>query len=103
MFVCLQLYLLFIVVIVYFIRYATIKQIQEFIVGIFKLKSEEVRLWEMGDDETPILLEEEEKSLEELGYTDKQRILIEIRNKDNSWPEEVNKQINKQTYLLPHL
>eukprot|EP00800_Vazella_pourtalesii_P019812 TRINITY_DN687_c0_g1_i4.p1 TRINITY_DN687_c0_g1~~TRINITY_DN687_c0_g1_i4.p1 ORF type:complete len:1290 (+),score=322.70 TRINITY_DN687_c0_g1_i4:294-4163(+) len=72
-----------------FSRYATIKQIQEFIVGIFKLKSEEVRLWEMGDDETPILLEEEEKSLEELGYTDKQRILIEIRNKDNSWPEEV--------------
>ena len=64
--------------------------------SIFKLKSEEVRLWDMGELETPVLLEEEDKSLEELGYTDKQRILIEIRNKDNSWPEEVNKQTNKQ-------
>ncbi|KAI6646793.1 Ubiquitin carboxyl-terminal hydrolase 32-like [Oopsacas minuta] len=72
-----------------FSRYATIKLIQEFIVGIFKLKQDEVRLWDLSDEETPVLLEEEDKNLEELNYRDKHKILIEIRNKDNSWPEEV--------------
>ena len=74
---------------IHLFRYATIKQIQDFILVIFKLKTEELRLWDLEDEETPILLEEEDKTLEELGYTDRKKVLIEIRNKDNSWPEEV--------------
>lgn len=35
------------------------------------------------------LLEEETKTLSELGITDGHRLLIEVRNKDLTWPEEL--------------
>lgn len=36
------------------------------------------------------ILEEEDSTLEELGILDEDQILIEVRNKDLTWPEEMN-------------
>lgn len=36
-----------------------------------------------------MLIEEEEATLEELGVCDEDQILIEVRNKDLTWPEEI--------------
>lgn len=36
------------------------------------------------------ILEEEDLTLEELGILDEDQILIEVRNKDLTWPEEMN-------------
>lgn len=36
------------------------------------------------------ILEEEESTLDELGILDEDQILIEVRNKDLTWPEELS-------------
>jgi hypothetical protein len=36
-----------------------------------------------------VLLEEEEPTLEELGVQDDDAVLLEVRNKDLTWPEEM--------------
>jgi ubiquitin carboxyl-terminal hydrolase 6/32 len=36
-----------------------------------------------------VLLEEEELTLEALGIEDDSQILLEVRNKDLTWPEEM--------------
>lgn len=36
-----------------------------------------------------VLIEEEEATLEDLGVCDEDQLLIEIRNKDLTWPEEM--------------
>lgn len=36
------------------------------------------------------ILEEEDSTLEELGILDEDQILIEVRNKDLTWPEELS-------------
>lgn len=36
-----------------------------------------------------LLMEEEEATLEDLGVCDEDQLLIEIRNKDQTWPEEI--------------
>lgn len=36
-----------------------------------------------------VLIEDEEQTLEELGVCDEDQIIIEIRNKDLTWPEEI--------------
>lgn len=36
-----------------------------------------------------ILIEDEDQTLEELGVCDEDQIIIEIRNKDLTWPEEI--------------
>lgn len=56
-----------------------------------------------------VLIEDEDQTLEELGVCDEDQIIIEIRNKDLTWPEEIGSlSINsgdkcKQCkYLLPY-
>lgn len=36
-----------------------------------------------------VLIEDEDQTLEELGVCDEDQIIIEIRNKDLTWPEEI--------------
>lgn len=87
-----------------FSRLATVKQVEEFLCQRLKLKSEDVRLWHIcvnnsssntnssllsQANEVPILLEEEHLTLQELSMNDNDQILLEIRNKDLTWPEEL--------------
>lgn len=74
-----------------FSRLATIKQVTEFLCIRLKLKPETVRLWHIPQniEASYILLEDESLSLEELGIIDDDQILLELRNKDLTWPEEI--------------
>ncbi|XP_053671807.1 ubiquitin carboxyl-terminal hydrolase 32 [Anopheles nili] len=77
-----------------FSRLATVKQVAEFLCQRLKLKSEDIRLWHLvptptGISEFPYLLEEDHLTLHELSIADNDQILLEIRNKDLTWPEEL--------------
>uniref|UniRef100_A0A182PRW5 ubiquitinyl hydrolase 1 n=1 Tax=Anopheles epiroticus TaxID=199890 RepID=A0A182PRW5_9DIPT len=77
-----------------FSRLATVKQVAEFLCQRLKLKPEDIRLWHLvptptGISEFPYLLEEEQLTLHELSIGDNDQILLEIRNKDLTWPEEL--------------
>ncbi|XP_053661152.1 ubiquitin carboxyl-terminal hydrolase 32 [Anopheles marshallii] len=77
-----------------FSRLATIKQVAEFLCQRLKLKPEDIRLWHLvptptGISEFPYLLEEDQLTLHELSIGDTDQILLEIRNKDLTWPEEL--------------
>lgn len=67
-----------------FSRLATIKQVAEFLCQRLKLKFEDIRLWHES-----CLLEEEQPTLHELMISDNDQFLLEIRNKDLTWPEEL--------------
>lgn len=73
-----------------FSRLATVKQVNDFLCQRLKLKYEDVRLWHiysMGD--VTCLLEEDNLTLQELLIADNDQFLLEIRNKDLTWPEEL--------------
>lgn len=73
-----------------FSRLATVKQVGEFLCARLKLKQDTIRLWHMGlNGDAPYLLEDEPLTLEELNFSDNDQILLEIRNKDLTWPEEL--------------
>lgn len=73
-----------------FSRLATVKQVGEFLCARLKLKQDTIRLWHMGQNgDAPYLLEDEPLTLEELNFLDNDQILLEIRNKDLTWPEEL--------------
>lgn len=79
-----------------FSRLATIRQVGDFLCQRLKLRPEDVRVWHVGGTATqgtqldaPYLLEDEHLTLEELSITDNDQILLEIRNKDLTWPEEL--------------
>lgn len=46
------------------------------------------------------LLEEESSTLEDAGIQDLSQVLLEVRNKDLSWPEEMNQISRNSSYLL---
>uniref|UniRef100_A0A8W7PLD4 ubiquitinyl hydrolase 1 n=1 Tax=Anopheles coluzzii TaxID=1518534 RepID=A0A8W7PLD4_ANOCL len=75
-------------------RLATVKQVAEFLCQRLKLKPEDIRLWHLvptptGISEFPYLLEEDHLTLHELSIGDNDQVLLEIRNKDLTWPEEL--------------
>lgn len=73
-----------------FSRLETIKQVGDFLCQHLQLKAEDVRLWHLYNmAEIPCLLEEETLTLQELEINDNDQILLEIRNKDLTWPEEL--------------
>lgn len=94
-----------------FSRLATLKQVAEFLCQRLKLKVEDVRLWHIISpsnsvstssslvatsisssnqaNDVSILLEEEQMTLQEILINDNDQILLEIRNKDLTWPEEL--------------
>ncbi|XP_039429605.1 ubiquitin carboxyl-terminal hydrolase 32 isoform X3 [Culex pipiens pallens] len=77
-----------------FSRLATVKQVAEFLCQRLKLRVEDIRLWHLvptptGVTEFPYLLEEDILTLQELSISDNDQLLLEIRNKDLTWPEEL--------------
>lgn len=77
-----------------FSRLATVKQVAEFLCQRLKLRVEDIRLWHLvptptGVTEFPYLLEEDNLTLQELSISDNDQLLLEIRNKDLTWPEEL--------------
>ncbi|XP_055612922.1 ubiquitin carboxyl-terminal hydrolase 32 [Uranotaenia lowii] len=77
-----------------FSRLATVKQVAEFLCQRLKLRVEDIRLWHLVPTassvaEFPYLLEEDNLSLQDLSIADNDQLLLEIRNKDLTWPEEL--------------
>lgn len=77
-----------------FSRLATVRQVGEFLCDQLRLKPEDIRLWHVPPssatlDNSAILLEEDAMCLKELLIRDNDQLLLEIRNKDLTWPEEL--------------
>lgn len=70
-----------------FSRLSNVRQVTEFLCARLGLRVEDVRLWHVKD--TTVLLEDENATLQELGIVDNDQILLEVRNKDLTWPEEL--------------
>lgn len=73
-----------------FSRLSTVKQVGDFMCQHLKLKFEDLRLWHVYNlGENACLLEEDSLTLQDLAISDNDQILLEIRNKDLTWPEEL--------------
>ncbi|XP_068086711.1 ubiquitin carboxyl-terminal hydrolase 32 [Anabrus simplex] len=72
-----------------FSRMATVKQVYDFLCTRLRIRPEDMRLWHYRDENNMLLIEDEEPTLEELGIIDEDQLLIEVRNKDLTWPEEM--------------
>ncbi|XP_031330548.1 ubiquitin carboxyl-terminal hydrolase 32-like isoform X2 [Photinus pyralis] len=70
-----------------FSRLANVRQVIEFLSLRLGLRIEDVRLWHVRDN--TILLEDEVATLQDLGIQDGDQLLLEVRNKDLTWPEEL--------------
>ncbi|XP_014674736.1 PREDICTED: ubiquitin carboxyl-terminal hydrolase 32-like [Priapulus caudatus] len=73
-----------------FSRWTSVRQLYEFLCSRLRIRYEDMRLWKFMDENTMELLEEEEVNLVDLEIDDNQQILIEVRNKDLTWPEELS-------------
>lgn len=73
-----------------FSRLASVKQVGEFLCQYLKLKMEDVRLWHVFNlEDSAGLLEEENLTLQDLAISDNDQVLLEVRSKDLTWPEEL--------------
>ncbi|XP_061538525.1 ubiquitin carboxyl-terminal hydrolase 32 isoform X5 [Phycodurus eques] len=73
-----------------FSRKASIKDIHLFVSHRLRIKEETIRLWLYNSENYLTLLDDEDHTLESLQIQDEQQLVIEIRNKDMSWPEEMS-------------
>ncbi|XP_031572210.1 ubiquitin carboxyl-terminal hydrolase 32-like [Actinia tenebrosa] len=73
-----------------FSRMNTLQQVLEYTSGRLRIRAEDLRLWIMETDNSLTLLEDEAKTLEQLGISDNMALLLEVRNRDMSWPEEMS-------------
>ncbi|XP_069471171.1 ubiquitin carboxyl-terminal hydrolase 32 isoform X2 [Ambystoma mexicanum] len=73
-----------------FSRMQTIKVIHEYLSQRLRIKEEDMRLWLYNSENYLTLLDDEDHMLEYLKIQDEQHIVIEVRNKDMSWPEEMS-------------
>ncbi|KAH8268808.1 hypothetical protein KR018_007576 [Drosophila ironensis] len=81
-----------------FSHLATIRQVGEFLCEQLRLKAEDIRLWHVPHpDNGAILLEEDAMCLKELLIRDNDQLLLEIRNKDLTWPEELGSLASAQS------
>lgn len=72
-----------------FSRMATIKEVYDFLSQRLRIRPEDMRLWHFKDENNMNVLEDEGASLEDLEIKDEDQLLIEVRNKDLTWPEEM--------------
>ncbi|XP_049824907.1 ubiquitin carboxyl-terminal hydrolase 32 isoform X2 [Aethina tumida] len=70
-----------------FSRLATVQQVADFLCARLALRTEDARLWHLRDHAS--LLDDDNATLQDLGFRDSDQILIEVRNKDLTWPEEM--------------
>ncbi|KAM4627447.1 ubiquitin carboxyl-terminal hydrolase 32 isoform 1-T1 [Polymixia lowei] len=73
-----------------FSRVATIKDIHLYLSQRLRIKEEDMRLWLYNSENYLTLLDDEDHTLENLKIQDEQHLVIEVRNKDMSWPEEMS-------------
>ncbi|XP_062341331.1 ubiquitin carboxyl-terminal hydrolase 32-like isoform X2 [Osmerus eperlanus] len=73
-----------------FSRVGTIKDIHEYLAQRLRIKEEDMRLWIYNSENYLTLLDDEDHTLEGLKVPDEQYMVIEVRNKDMSWPEEMS-------------
>ncbi|KAL2096161.1 hypothetical protein ACEWY4_008309 [Coilia grayii] len=73
-----------------FSRMSTIKDIHEYLSQRLRIKDEDMRLWLYNSENYLTLLDDEDHTLESLKIQDEQHLVIEVRNKDMSWPEEMS-------------
>ncbi|XP_072379109.1 ubiquitin carboxyl-terminal hydrolase 32-like isoform X1 [Diabrotica undecimpunctata] len=71
-----------------FSRLATVQQVTDFLCHRLSLRLEDARLWWLREHAAS-LLDDENATLEELGIMDADQVLLEVRNKDQTWPEEL--------------
>ncbi|XP_026740853.1 ubiquitin carboxyl-terminal hydrolase 32-like isoform X3 [Trichoplusia ni] len=70
-----------------FSRLATVKQVCEFLCAALGLAREDMRLWSLGS--AAVLLDDERPTLQALRLGERARLLLELRNPDLTWPEEI--------------
>ena len=74
-----------------FSKRTAIGQIDEFLCSRLNVKHEDLRLWlYRGDENSMLILDSENTTLEEVGCVDDDAILAEIRSRDGTWPEEIS-------------
>ncbi|KAM9852934.1 ubiquitin carboxyl-terminal hydrolase 32 [Aulostomus maculatus] len=73
-----------------FSRMATIKDIHLYLSQRLRIKEEDMRLWLYNSENYLTLLDDEDHTLESLKIQEEQQLVIEVRNKDMSWPEEMS-------------
>ncbi|XP_008306895.1 ubiquitin carboxyl-terminal hydrolase 32 isoform X3 [Cynoglossus semilaevis] len=73
-----------------FSRMGTIKDIHYYLSQRLRIKEEDMRLWLYNSENYLTLLDDEDHTLESLKIQDEQQLVIEVRNKDMSWPEEMS-------------
>ncbi len=56
----------------------------------FNVKVEDLRLWHFKDDSHMRLLVDANAVLEEIGIREDDTILVEVRSRDGTWPEEIS-------------
>ncbi len=81
-----------------FSRRTSVRQVQEFLCQRLHVKSEDLRLWHLGEDSNSQdlkLLEEESTVLEDVGFKDEDGLLVEVRSRDGTWPEEISSLVSR--------
>ncbi|KAF5294350.1 hypothetical protein FQR65_LT10803 [Abscondita terminalis] len=78
-----------------FSRLANIRQVIEFLSTRLGLRVEDVRLWHVKDN--AVLMDDENVTLQDLGVQDSDQLLLEVRNKDLTWPEELGALVSGAT------
>ncbi|XP_022907068.1 ubiquitin carboxyl-terminal hydrolase 32 isoform X2 [Onthophagus taurus] len=79
-----------------FSRLSNVRQVIEFLGARLLFRTEDIRLWHVKEGST-ILLEDETSTLQDLGIGDNEQILLEVRNKDLTWPEELGALVSGNT------
>nr|CAB3267554.1 ubiquitin carboxyl-terminal hydrolase 32 [Phallusia mammillata] len=73
-----------------FSRRHTVGQVSLFLSNRLRIPIDNMRLWHLLDENNANLLEDETVKLEILNISNNAQILLEVRNVDMSWPEELS-------------
>ncbi|KAJ8982582.1 hypothetical protein NQ317_005053 [Molorchus minor] len=71
-----------------FSRLASVQQVTDFLCHRLAIRPEEARLWLLREHSSS-LLDDDIATLQDLAIADGDQILLEVRNKDLTWPEEL--------------
>ncbi len=72
-----------------FSRRTRVSQVTDFLSQKLHVKPEDMRLWRFRSEQDMQLLEDESSDLEECGFGDDDSMLMEVRSRDGTWPEEI--------------
>lgn len=77
----------------------TMQQVYDFLCNKLRISREDIRLWKISfkDENQMVMLDDERSTVEHAGIEDSQQILIEVRDKDLTWPEEMSQLAKNKT------